>query len=66
MVCSVYDVSYLHIRVGSKLVYHRLPLKEPDAPHMIEVLYEDDDMVSVTLYAQFFISLFVQYDCFSD
>jgi len=45
----LYDVSYLHIRVGSKLVYHRLPWKEPDAPHMIEVLYEDDDMVSVTL-----------------
>lgn len=45
----MYDVSHLHIRVGSKLVYHRLPWKEPDAPHMIEVLYEDDEMVSVTL-----------------
>ncbi|XP_022641186.1 RNA pseudouridine synthase 5 isoform X2 [Vigna radiata var. radiata] len=35
------------LRVGSKLVYHRLPLKEPDAPHMIEVLYEDDDMIAL-------------------
>ncbi|KAG2401772.1 RNA pseudouridine synthase [Vigna angularis] len=35
------------LRVGSKLVYHRLPWKEPDAPHMIEVLYEDDDMIAL-------------------
>lgn len=39
----------LHTRVGSKLVYHRIPWKEPDAPHIIEVLYEDDDIVSFTL-----------------
>ncbi|CAJ1976778.1 unnamed protein product [Sphenostylis stenocarpa] len=35
------------LRVGSKLVYHRLPWKEPDAPHIIEVLYEDDDMIAL-------------------
>ncbi|XP_027367114.1 RNA pseudouridine synthase 5 [Abrus precatorius] len=35
------------LRVDSKLVYHRLPWKEPDAPHLIEVLYEDDDMIAL-------------------
>ncbi|KAL2324787.1 hypothetical protein Fmac_023845 [Flemingia macrophylla] len=35
------------LRVGSKLVYHRLPWKELDAPFMIEVLYEDDDMIAL-------------------
>ena len=32
-------------RVGSELVYHRLPWREPDAPYLLEVLYEDGDMV---------------------
>lgn len=32
-------------RVGSEIVYHRLPWREPDAPYLLEVLYEDDDMV---------------------
>ncbi|XP_024200557.1 germin-like protein 8-11 [Rosa chinensis] len=32
------------LRVGSQLVYHRLPWREPDAPYLLEVLYEDDDM----------------------
>lgn len=32
-------------RVGSKLVYHRLPWSEPETPFLLEVLYEDDDMV---------------------
>ncbi|XP_040972015.1 RNA pseudouridine synthase 5 isoform X2 [Gossypium hirsutum] len=31
----------------SVLVYHRLPWKEPDVPHLLEVLYEDDDMVAL-------------------
>ncbi|KAL1343610.1 hypothetical protein AAHE18_09G239700 [Arachis hypogaea] len=35
------------LRVGSKLVYHRLPWKEPDAPYILEVLYEDDDMIAL-------------------
>ncbi|CAL0316091.1 unnamed protein product [Lupinus luteus] len=35
------------LRVGSKLVYNRLPWKEPDAPYMIEVLYEDDDIIAL-------------------
>lgn len=38
----------LMFRVGSELVYHRLPWREPDAPYLIEVLYEDDDMVNVS------------------
>ena len=30
---------------GSKLVYHRLAWQEPSAPHLLQVLYEDEDMV---------------------
>ncbi|KAF0899896.1 hypothetical protein E2562_025136 [Oryza meyeriana var. granulata] len=33
------------LREGSKLVYHRLPWQEPFAPRLLDVLYEDDDMV---------------------
>ncbi|PWZ55926.1 RNA pseudouridine synthase 5 [Zea mays] len=32
---------------GSKLVYHRFPWQEPFAPYLLEVLYEDDDMVAL-------------------
>ncbi|XP_059456863.1 RNA pseudouridine synthase 5 isoform X1 [Corylus avellana] len=35
------------LRVGSEIVYHRLPWREPDAPYLLEVLYEDDDMVAL-------------------
>ncbi|KAK9265755.1 hypothetical protein L1049_011195 [Liquidambar formosana] len=35
------------IRAGSELVYHRLPWKEPDAPYLLEVLYEDDDLITI-------------------
>ncbi|MQL82602.1 hypothetical protein Taro_015085 [Colocasia esculenta] len=35
------------LRVGSVLVYHRLPWEEPYAPHVLEVLYEDDDIVTL-------------------
>ncbi|GAV67694.1 PseudoU_synth_2 domain-containing protein [Cephalotus follicularis] len=35
------------LRAGSELVYHRLPWKEPDAPYLIGVLYEDDDMIAL-------------------
>ncbi|KAE8689582.1 RNA pseudouridine synthase 5 [Hibiscus syriacus] len=31
----------------SVLVYHRLPWKEPDVPHLLEVLYEDDDLIAL-------------------
>ncbi|KAL5716936.1 hypothetical protein ACHQM5_010037 [Ranunculus cassubicifolius] len=34
------------LTIGSKLVYHRLPWKEPDAPFLIQVLYEDDHLVA--------------------
>ncbi|XP_071724818.1 RNA pseudouridine synthase 5-like [Rutidosis leptorrhynchoides] len=35
------------VRAGSKLVYHRLPWKEPDAPYMLQVLYEDADLIAL-------------------
>ncbi|KAI4339241.1 hypothetical protein MLD38_024203 [Melastoma candidum] len=35
------------LRAGLKLVYHRLPWKEPDAPCSIEILYEDDHMIAL-------------------
>ncbi|PRQ48407.1 putative pseudouridine synthase, catalytic domain-containing protein [Rosa chinensis] len=37
------------LRVGSQLVYHKLPWREPDAPYLLEVLYEDDDMQRTVL-----------------
>ncbi|KAJ8427109.1 hypothetical protein Cgig2_029818 [Carnegiea gigantea] len=37
----------LVLRDGSELVYHRLPWKEPDAPYLLEVLYEDDGMIAL-------------------
>ncbi|XAR52385.1 tRNA pseudouridine(32) synthase [Bertholletia excelsa] len=33
------------LRTGSELIYHRLPWKEPDAPYLLEVLFEDDDLI---------------------
>ncbi|KAF9590972.1 hypothetical protein IFM89_000517 [Coptis chinensis] len=35
------------LRAGSVLVYHRLPWKEPDAPYLLQVLFEDDDLVAL-------------------
>ncbi|KAJ3704212.1 hypothetical protein LUZ61_007917 [Rhynchospora tenuis] len=35
------------LREGSKVVYHRLPWKEPSAPYSLDVLYEDDDIVMI-------------------
>ncbi|KAK6144800.1 hypothetical protein DH2020_021620 [Rehmannia glutinosa] len=34
---------------GEELVYHRLPWKEPDAPYLLEILYEDNDVGLVWL-----------------
>jgi hypothetical protein len=31
------------------LVYHRLAWQEPFAPHLLQVLYEDEDMVCTQL-----------------
>ncbi|KAK8629697.1 hypothetical protein V6N13_078529 [Hibiscus sabdariffa] len=31
----------------SVLVYHRLPWKESGVPHLLEVLYEDDDLIAL-------------------
>lgn len=33
-------------RIGSEVVYRRLPWKEPDTPYLLEILYEDDEMVN--------------------
>ncbi|KAJ6322932.1 hypothetical protein OIU77_012713 [Salix suchowensis] len=35
------------LRDGMELVYHRLRWREPDAPYLLQVLYEDDDMIAV-------------------
>ncbi|WOL16274.1 RNA pseudouridine synthase 5 [Canna indica] len=35
------------LRDGAEVIYHRLPWKEPSAPYLLEVLYEDDDMVAL-------------------
>ncbi|XP_020108671.1 RNA pseudouridine synthase 5 isoform X1 [Ananas comosus] len=35
------------LRDGSRVVYHRIPWKEPQAPHLLPVLYEDDDMIAI-------------------
>ncbi|XP_048618806.1 RNA pseudouridine synthase 5 isoform X3 [Brassica napus] len=35
------------LRSGSKLVYHRLPWKEPDTPHLLDILYQDDDLIAL-------------------
>ncbi|KAK6137960.1 hypothetical protein DH2020_028297 [Rehmannia glutinosa] len=32
---------------GEELVYHRLPWKEPDAPYLLEILYEDNDVIAL-------------------
>lgn len=44
-------ISYLSpanfsLREGCKVVYHRLPWKEPSTPYLLDVLYEDDDIVN--------------------
>ncbi|XVE99348.1 hypothetical protein REPUB_Repub03eG0190500 [Reevesia pubescens] len=45
----VFDLIFLFFYCSgdSELVYHRFPWKEPDAPHVLEVLYEDDDMIAL-------------------
>ncbi|XP_008465671.1 RNA pseudouridine synthase 5 isoform X1 [Cucumis melo] len=35
------------LRIGSELVYRRLPWKEPDTPFSLEILYEDDEMIAL-------------------
>lgn len=35
------------LRVGCEVVYCRLPWIEPDVPYLLEVLYEDEDMVAI-------------------
>ncbi|KAH9322380.1 hypothetical protein KI387_017019, partial [Taxus chinensis] len=35
------------LRKGSKLVYHRLPWREPFAPYEVRILFEDDQLLIV-------------------
>ncbi|KAL9260101.1 hypothetical protein AKJ16_DCAP03283, partial [Drosera capensis] len=35
------------LRGGAKLVYRRMSWKEPDAPYLLQVLYEDDDLIAL-------------------
>ncbi|XP_015164106.1 RNA pseudouridine synthase 5 isoform X2 [Solanum tuberosum] len=35
------------LRAGAELVYHRLPWREPDAPYLLEVLFQDDYLIVV-------------------
>ncbi|XP_022890113.1 RNA pseudouridine synthase 5 isoform X2 [Olea europaea var. sylvestris] len=35
------------LREGMELIYYRLPWQEPDAPHLLEILCEDDDLIAV-------------------
>lgn len=35
------------LRIGSEVVYRRLPWKEPDTPYLLEILYEDDEMIAL-------------------
>ncbi|PIN07450.1 RNA pseudouridylate synthase [Handroanthus impetiginosus] len=41
--CVVTDPNAI-LRGGEELVYHRLPWREPDAPYLLEILYEDSDV----------------------
>ncbi|XVF83272.1 hypothetical protein PTKIN_Ptkin16aG0473000 [Pterospermum kingtungense] len=38
---------YTILSGDSELVYHRLPWKEPDAPYLLQILYEDDHMIAL-------------------
>ncbi|GER43241.1 pseudouridine synthase family protein [Striga asiatica] len=44
--CVVTDPDTI-LRGGEALVYHRLPWKEPDAPYLLEILYEDGDVIAL-------------------
>ncbi|XP_057784588.1 RNA pseudouridine synthase 5 isoform X2 [Salvia miltiorrhiza] len=44
--CVVTDPDAI-TREGAELVYHRLPWKEPDAPYLLEILYEDNDVIAL-------------------
>ncbi|XP_076926528.1 RNA pseudouridine synthase 5-like [Bidens hawaiensis] len=35
------------LRTGTELVYHRRPWKEPYAPYLLEVLFEDDHLIAL-------------------
>ncbi|XP_020578147.1 RNA pseudouridine synthase 5 isoform X2 [Phalaenopsis equestris] len=35
------------LSIGSKIIYHRMPWEEAGTPFMLQVLYEDDDIVAI-------------------
>ncbi|VFQ64779.1 unnamed protein product [Cuscuta campestris] len=35
------------LRPGAQLLYHRHPWKEPNAPHLLEVLFEDEHLIAL-------------------
>ncbi|MCD7472749.1 hypothetical protein HAX54_014081 [Datura stramonium] len=44
---KVVTLSNTELRAGAELVYHRLPWREPDAPYLLEVLFEDEYLIAV-------------------
>ncbi|KAJ0718604.1 putative isomerase [Helianthus annuus] len=38
---------FVYVRIGTELVYHRRPWKEPYAPYLLEVLFEDDHLIAL-------------------
>lgn len=52
---SIYNFAFILYREGMELIYNRLPWQEPDAPHIFEILYEDDDLVSRNIFASVYV-----------
>ncbi|KAE9465323.1 hypothetical protein C3L33_02769, partial [Rhododendron williamsianum] len=44
---SVVTDPYTALRAGSEINYYRLPWKEPDAPYLLQLLFEDDDLIAL-------------------
>lgn len=44
---TVVKVQDTILRGGNRLMYHRLPWREPPAPWILEILYEDDSVMAV-------------------
>lgn len=47
---SIYNFAFILYREGMELIYYRLPWQEPDAPHLLEILCEDDDLVGRNIF----------------
>nr|XP_009589059.2 RNA pseudouridine synthase 5 isoform X4 [Nicotiana tomentosiformis] len=44
---KVVTIPDTELRAGTELVYHRLPWREPDAPYLLQVLFEDDYLIAL-------------------